>query len=170
MADFVSFQADTATFNSFVNNVLETTGDLRVPFIQIGQDIFKSNRKLFLLRGPGKFRDLSDNPPGKGYKSKKSKKLGSAYPILRGFTGDLEKSITRNTDKNSVFRVSKTSFTVGTKARSKKGFLYPLALQEGTSKMPARPFLFIDKPRVGRWTDIIATYLDSEYQSEGWTG
>ncbi len=164
MADFISFDADIRSFETFVNEVIKVTGDLRLPFIQIGTDIYKSNKKLFLLKSKGKFIDLAPST-----KLAKTKKLGSPYPILRGFTGRLEKSITKNTDRNAVFEVSKTSFSIGTRAKSKKGFLYPLALQEGTRKMPARPFLFIDPPRVKRWTQIIRNHFDDRYQEEGWT-
>lgn len=169
MAEFVSFNADVRGFNKFVNEVIEATGDLRLAFIQIGARKYKKIKgEVFGLTGPGQFTDLTDNPPGKGYKSRKAAKLRSAYPIFRGFTGALEKSITKNTDKNSIFRVSKTGFTMGTKVKSKKGFLYPLALQEGTKKMAKREWLFIDKNDVRDWTDIIAKSIDNRYQMEGW--
>ena len=166
MGDFASFSVDTAKFNSFVRDAIKVTGDLRLAFIQIGQQKYRRMKgEVFNLVGPGQYPDLTDK-----YKIAKSKKLGSAYPIFRGFTGALEKSITKNTDKNSVFKVGKLSFTMGTKVKSKRGFSYPLALQNGTKKMVARPFFFIDDGDIRQWTRIISFELDDRYQNEGWTG
>lgn len=164
MAEFVSFTANIKQFNTFVNDAIKVTGDLRLAFIQIGARKYKRiKNEIFKLKGPGQFTDLRPST-----KEAKRKFMRSPYPIFRGRTRALEKSITKNTDKNSIFKVSKTSFTIGTKVKSKKGFLYPLALQEGTRKMVARPWLFIDDNDVRDWTTIISNHIDDRYQVEGW--
>lgn len=178
--DFVKFETNQADFEKFVNRALEITKDLKIPFAIISADFYKSEKRIFKLRSKGGYADLTDNPEGKGYKSWKRRKLGSAYPILK-LTGELEKSITTPNGEGSIFFLSKTQLIMGTNIRNKKGAPYGRFLQEGTKKMAARRFVFIEgrgksypqgkefQGRYERWTRTIGEYIQQVYKTRGWT-
>ena len=63
-----------------------------------------------------------------------------AYKIKKGFS---EKILHRTTtlSRSFTYRTLKNSVEIGTNVKSEKGFPYPKALEYGTKKMPARPFM-----------------------------
>lgn len=79
--------------------------------------------------------------------TKKARARIKKYPGKKlQVTGRLINSITADADADSA--------TVGTNLQ-RKGFLYPLALQEGTKKMPARPFLVVQAEDIRAIEEII---------------
>lgn len=179
MADFVKFDVNQKDFDAFVARALEVTGDLKIPFAIISNDFYQSEKRIFGLKGTGGFADLSDNPTGKGYRSWKIKKFGNRQMLK--VTGDLEKSITSPHAPGSVFFLSKKVLIMGTNWTNKRGAPYPKFLQEGTKKMPARRFVFIEgrgrsyptgkefQGRYERWTRTIGEYMQQVYKTRGWT-
>ncbi|MCK5608286.1 hypothetical protein KAR91_40770 [Candidatus Pacearchaeota archaeon] len=139
-------------FRRALDKVYKKSGDLTIPFTLMTKQWFKGNRSIFDLgrKGPGKYIDLSPK-----YKRRKSKILGSPYPILVGFTrarrrsGKLRESMVNPSSKNAFNKIAnKKHLFLGTRAKSRKGALYPAFLNNGTGKMPARPFMLIGGEQV----------------------
>jgi len=151
-------------FQRALKKASDQVDDLRVPFKLITRSWFKSNRSFFILKSAGLFEDLAEST-----KKQKTRLLGSPYPILRGITGNLEKSITNPSDSGSVnLIVNKKTLILGTQVQSKKGAPYPFFLQDGTSKMPARPFIIIGGEQTSTapinrrreaWIKLISDYV-----------
>ena len=116
--------------------------DLSFSMGEAARMIKKGQTGNFILKGFGKYSPLSP----KYFQWKQ--KLAPGTPILTGInsaggaSGKLKKSILDNT-ADSILRIGKNSLEVGTKATSNKGAPYPTYVQEGTTKMPARKFLFL---------------------------
>ena len=98
-----------------LKKIREQGGNLTVPFTLISKSWFKSNKAIFALKGPGKYKDLS--PKYKIQKVKSPPKgAGFIYPIFRGKTGRLERSITSPTDPDSInLIINKIALYLGTK-------------------------------------------------------
>lgn len=114
----------------------DSSKNLKIPFSMIARDFRKSRKAIFNLKGPGGYPDLSEK-----YKETKRMVLGEVYPILR-LSGDLERSVTEQTDSHNITRINTQSLTMGTSI--------PYAnfhQQDGnftnTGKMPLRKFLFV---------------------------
>jgi len=62
------------------------------------------------------------------------------YKIKKGFS---EKKLHKTTtlSRSFTYTAAENSVIIGTKVKSEKGFPYPKALEYGTKKMPARPFM-----------------------------
>lgn len=103
--------------------------DLRVPLGEIHKSFIKSRKFIFTLKGKGQYVDLKES-----YKRQKRRKHGHVYPILKA-TGRLMDSITTD-NEDHYKRIEKKALTIGTSVP------YAVFLQNGTRKMPARPFLF----------------------------
>lgn len=163
----VRFEVDpTKKFASALDKVSKEVGDLTVPMTLIAQSWFKTNRAIYSLKGPGKYVDLSPE-----YKVQKRKEFGFVYPVLKA-TGRLEKSITQPDSPESVNRIlNKNTLFLGTTTP------YAGFLQEGTSRMPARPPVLlgseqVSPPEVNRridaWIQILAQYaVDKSAQLGG---
>lgn len=145
-------------FQAGLARAKKQSSDLTIPLTLIAGDFYKSEGAIFRLNGPGQYADLSPN-----YKPRKQKRWGRVYPILLA-SGALRDSVTSGTDSNSISQiVNKDTLIIGTRIP------YGRYLQEGTSKMPARPFLFIgpesryanseQQGRVGRWLNILNAYV-----------
>lgn len=102
--------------------------DLRVPLEEIHDRFMQSRRFIFKLKSPGLYEDLSP-----AYKKRKAK-FGPVYPILRD-TGRLERSVTTN-NGDHIKIIRPKHLTIGSSVP------YADFHQEGTRKMPKRPFLF----------------------------
>lgn len=149
MADQIQIKLDDKELNAAIGTALQKVDDLRIPFTAISKSWFKSNRALFALKGPGKFADLapdsgvSDFP----YKRLKQEINGFVYPILRGQTQRLERSITDPESPDAVnFIIDKKTLVMGTSVP------YAYELQAGSTgkkKMPARPFVMIGAEQTG---------------------
>lgn len=153
--------------------------DLTIPFKLMTREWFKSNRSIFDKgrKGPGKYRDLSPK-----YKKRKTKALGSPYPILRGFvkpkgqparpSGKLADSMTKPKDSGAVSKIiNKQSLILGTKVTGKDGEPYPNHLHFGTKKMPSRPFVLLGGEQVAPdrvnkrrelWVNMIQDFVNQK--------
>ena len=135
----------TGKFKKALIDAGKKSKDLRVPFRQITESFYKTNMILFTFTSKGPFKELSPM-----YQIKKDKKWGFIWPILKA-SGKLERSLTKPTDPDTVATViNKTTLMLGTKVTSKKGAPYPVYLQTGTKKMPARPYLVVGTEK-GNW-------------------
>lgn len=153
------------SFSRKLKDVSAQVRDLSVPLTLIGQSWFKSNKAFFLLKGPGKFTDLSP-----GYKVFKTRHLGSPYPILR-LSGQLEASLTEPDNHNAISRiVSKRDLFLGTKVP------YAGFLQHGTKRMPKRPFVMIGAEQTGpdefnkrreAWVAILDNFMKQKLRPVG---
>lgn len=136
---FTSYTVIDDGLQRALNKASKQVSDLTIPFTLIAKSWFKSNKAIYALKGPGKFADLTEL-----YKKTKQRKLGFTYPILRGATRSLEKSITEPTDGQSVnMIVNKKTLILGTKVE------YGPFLHFGTVKMKARPFVLIGAEQTG---------------------
>jgi hypothetical protein len=137
-------------FAEAVSDAIKKVDDLRPAFMAIIPSWFKSNRAIFLLKGPGKFEDLTS-----AYKRQKQRAVGFMYPILRR-SGFLEKSITESGDSDSIVRMTKTDMDLGTSIPY-AGFVHK-----------RRPFIMIGAEQTGpeefnvrrqRWIETIENYV-----------
>ena len=170
-----SYEVDNdRRFRNALRRALLVTDDLQLPLNLIAKDFYKSERAIFKLKSPGLYPDLSEK-----YKPAKRRAVGFIYPILkRG--GKLEKSMTNPKSKGSINHiVNKQALILGTRVKNKKGVFYPAFLQDGTSKMPARKFLFIgpEAPRFAkgplagrpeRWFNILNEFIFQKLAQQGW--
>lgn len=102
------------------------------PVLKAFADRFLKSRRFIFDRnrvGTGQYDDLVPQ-----YKDYKRRKYGRAYPILLA-TGKLKKSITTKGGDN-ITKIGRKNLILGTTVP------YSRYLQEGTGKMPDRPFLF----------------------------
>jgi len=154
--------------NEFVKKLekaFEATQDLTIPLTLMAREWFKSNRSIFKLKGPGRYKDLSPK-----YKAFKESVIGQVYPILK-FSGALEDSITNPKDPSAInFIINKNTLILGTKV--------PYAIyhqsNEPRSKMPYRPFLFvgveqiapqdIQQNRLKNWIKILDSYVSQKLE------
>lgn len=150
MADSI-YQIQGESLNQSLETARLLVKNLSKPLRAIGEDWIETNKETFNLSGPGPYPDLAT-----AYKAQKQRRHGFTYPILRA-TGRLERSLTRTSGTDTIFKVTKRELTIGTKVPY--GFFH----QKGTSKMPRRPFLFIGGPfavgkqkgRARRWLGIL---------------
>lgn len=144
----ISYDVDAdKQFRKAIKRAQRSGLDLSFSMGESARIIKKESTKNFILKGFGKYPPLSPE-----YFARKQR-LSPGTPILTGLNrrgqpdGKLKRSVTGNT-KDSILRIGKTSLEVGTKATSKKGAPYPIFVQEGTNKMPARKFLFFSERMV----------------------
>ena len=109
--------------------------------------IKKESTKNFILKGPGQYTPLSDSY------GKRKQVLSPGVPILTGVkpkggqSGKLKKSII-GTTSDSIIDIGELTLSLGTKVVSKKGAPYPKYVQDGTTKMDSRQFLFFSQAMV----------------------
>jgi len=144
----ISYDVDAdKKFQKAMMRAIASGLDLSFSMGEAARIIKKENTKNFILKGFGKYPPLSPV-----YQARKQR-LAPGTPILTGLTsqgkvsGKLKKSIIETTS-DSIVRIGKRSLIVGTKAKSRKGAPYPIFVQEGTSKMPGRKFLFFSQRMV----------------------
>ena len=157
------------------------TSDFRIPFRLITSDFYRSQKQLVNLKSKGMYEDLSTKPftawwekekslnrryEG-GYKEYKEARLGFAYPILLGATGDLFESTLKKTHRYSIFFLNKQELNIGTSVPYGK-FHQSDAPRK---KIPQRKFVFIDggkgdkskgsgiNGRRGRWLNIMNDHV-----------
>lgn len=147
MADGLTVKEENGEeFRRLLKEAKLAAGDLRVVWGLIARSAFKFNRTIFQLSGPGKYPDLSPR-----YKAWKTARNGTPYPILF-LKGRLALSMLSPGGEN-VLDIDKTRMFFGTRVP------YAGFLQDGTSKMPARPPYFIDFQRQRAWTQIVRAHL-----------
>ncbi len=157
----LSFQVDPdQKFAKAVDQAAKEVGDLTVPLTLIAKQWFQSNKAIFSLSGPGKYKDLSPT-----YKKAKAKKYGTVYPIFGTKDGPLESSITDPSSPNSVNNiVNRTALFVGTRV--------PYAIYHQSdaprTKIPFRPMVLIGSEQTAPpalnqrreiWIEMIYKYV-----------
>jgi len=144
-------------FRNAIADAISSGLDLSFSMGEAARIIKKDSTKNFILKGAGKYTPLSA-----AYAERKSI-LAPGAPMLvgakpgivqggrkfigGGISGRLRNSIVDKTS-DSIIRIGKNTLEVGTSAKSKNGFAYPRAIQNGSSKMPARKFLFFSRAMV----------------------
>ncbi len=144
-------------FRGYISGVIADIKDLRFSMGEGARIVKKGATANFILKGSGRYAPLSPK-----YKARKQI-LAPGAPILvgakkgrtkagklvsgGGISARLRDSIIKTTG-DSIIRIGKLSFEVGTSVKSSKGFPYGKAVQTGTSKMPARPYLLLTDPLV----------------------
>lgn len=147
-------------FQSALIRAKAVTDDLSVPLGLISKDFYKSERAIFLLKGPGQYPDLKEST-----KAQKLRLGFSVYPILKR-TGRLEGSVTNPSHPDAVNQIiNKRTLVIGSTVP------YGVYHQSDAprSKIPLRKFLFIgpesrfansdQQGRVGRWLNILNSYV-----------
>lgn len=124
-------------FAQAIKDALKKVSDLRIPFNLIANSWFKSNKAIFALSGPGKYKDFKNDRS----RDQKKTAVGFEYPLLRR-SGFLEKSITEKNDPDAIRVVTKTELTLGS------SISYGQFHQFGTKFMAARPFVLIGAEQV----------------------
>lgn len=152
-----------SNFQKKLDEVYQATGNLTLPLDLIARDWYKGNRSIFALKGPGRYKDLTEK-----YKKQKEKKWGYVYPILKA-SGKLSRSITNRSDINTIYRIeNKKNLILGTKVP------YGIYHQSDKprTKMPYRPFLLIGveqiapndikQNRINNWIKILDSYFQQK--------
>lgn len=91
-----------------VKKLGDKISDLRPLFEQLSAVFYKSEKQIFQLRGPGRYKDLSDD-----YAIAKQRKFGFKYPILFA-TGELAASLLDRGNKGSVNIIERRFMAIGT--------------------------------------------------------
>lgn len=132
-----------------LNRLRRKTGNLRPVMNEIAETMrssveenFKQESSRGPLYGGGKGGAWADLAPSTLRSRAKQGKTGRKLQVTGQLLGSIQ---TKSDDKEAL---------VGTNKRN-KGFSYPLALQEGTKRMPARPFLVIQQADVQEIKKVI---------------
>ena len=129
-----------AQFNQLLDKVSKL-GSSRFIMGEMARIVKKFNKANFTLKGSGQYKPLSAKY------SERKKRFKPSAPILV-YSGDLRDSIGGIT-ANSILKITAFSATIGTKLP------YAKYLDEGTSKMVARPPLFL--------TDVMVRQMMASY-------
>ncbi len=127
--------------------------DMRPLFEQLSSDFYKDEKKIFSLKGPGKYEDLSES-----YKNSKMAKYGFLYPILFA-NGKLARSLLHRRGPGSINIIDKQFFEIGTSVSYARFHHSKLARR----KLPRRPIFFFaeqNKDMAFRWNRIIGKYYE----------
>jgi phage gpG-like protein len=165
---FTSYDIDAdKKFQSALVRAKAVTSDLTIPLTLISKDFYKSQKAIFMLKGPGQYPDLQDDPPpGRSTKREKVRLGFSVYPILKR-TGRLEGSTTIPTHPDAVNQIiNRRTLIIGSKVPYG---VYHQSDKPRKTKLPMRKFLFIgpestfatsdQQGRVGRWLNILNSYI-----------
>lgn len=161
MDQFTSYKIENdAKFRAGLKAAAAAVGDLTVPLTLIAKDFYKSEKAIFMLKGPGQYPDLKE-------KTKEAKRRGgfSVYPILKR-TGRLGESLTNPTHPDAFNQIlNKTTLVIGTQVP------YGVYHQSDAPrfKIPLRKFLFIgpeskfagseQRGRLERWMNILQGFV-----------
>ena len=147
--DFTVTIEGYGNFKTMIDKYVEQFGSAKIPFAAVLKYFWQWNEiNIFGLSGPGQYADLSD-----AYQNYKENVVGFIYPMLK-FDGILEASITGEDSVYSVAQIYDDHLIMGTNATSKNGTPYPYYLNEGTYKMPARPFIIKNKEQMESYARI----------------
>lgn len=158
---FTSYEIDNdKKFQAALVRAKMVTDDLSVPLGLIAKDFYKSEKAIFMLKGPGQYPDLAAST-----KIQKERAGFSVYPILKR-TGRLEGSVTNPQHPDAINQIiNKRTLIIGTTVP------YGVYHQSDKprTKIPLRKFLFIgpessfansdQQGRVGRWLNILNSYV-----------
>lgn len=127
--------------------------DMRPLFEQFAADFYKDEKRIFKLKGPGKYEDLTPE-----YADRKFNTYGFEYPILFA-SGRLASSLLNRRSVESVLVIKKQLFVIGTST--------PYAVYHHSRKprkvMPRRPVYFFgaDNPQqTKRWARLVDVYVE----------
>ncbi len=141
-------------FDRAVLRAARGASQLRFAMGEIARDISKQTSANFNLRGSGRYTPLSPR-----YARRKRRLARGFVPILTGVrsgggrSGRLKAAAVGSGTGDSIREITDTSITYGVK---NSRVPYARYVQEGTRRMPARPYLFVDKPaQERRFTAIV---------------
>lgn len=155
-------------FFKAIKKAQKEVGDLRTPFKEITASWYRGNKSIFTLKGPGKYKPLSEK-----YKKQKIKDVGFAYPALER-SGHLKRSLTVPGHENSIVNIiNKSILVLGTNVTTKDGKPYAIFNHKGSKKigLPARPVVLLGveqvsnpiiNKRVELWTRVIQEYVQEK--------
>lgn len=150
----VNVRVDDTDVKRAFRGLLKVAKDPRPAFIAIASSWFKENRKIFGLKGPGQYKDLSPE-----YKKRKQKKAGFVYPILQAVNGRIKSGLTEDGSEYNFKEIGKTSLVLGV-----RNIVYARRHQVGDKVIPRRPFIFNKKTggeqyqlQMQRWINIMTT-------------
>ena len=141
-------------FRASLDRAIKDVGDLRFVMGEISRDIFKVTKQNFILKGAGRYPELSPS-----YAKRKAATIGNV-PILVS-SGSLRDSVTGRGNEDTIRHIGKQSLVQGTAVP------YSKWVQDGTRKMPARKYLFIDDAQSIRFTRMIADFVASKLEVLG---
>lgn len=107
MVDKTGFEYDERAFRRDMVGFLRYKVDFKPIFKVIAAQFRRSRKSIFKLKGPGQYEDLSP-----GYKRKKIREYGFAYPILVA-TGKLRDSIINKGDPDAITEISSKTLVIG---------------------------------------------------------
>ncbi len=142
LAEFDTGELDRLT--SVIEKAASEDVDLTSSMGESARIIKKAATANFILKGSGKYEPLSPK-----YVIRKAR-IAPGKPILV-VSGKLRDSVIKNT-ADSIVKISKDNAIVGTKAPP------AVFIQDGTEKMPARPYLVLTTPIV----DAIANTIEAD--------
>ena len=129
--------------------------DMRPLFETFASDFYKDEKRIFALKGPGKYTELTDE-----YEIRKFMAHGFIYPILFA-TGRLANSLLSRGSSESVLVIKKQEFRIGTTT--------PYAVyhhsKESRTIIPRRPVYFFGKDnpqQTARWHRLVKVYIDKQ--------
>lgn len=159
----------------------ESVNDFRIPFQLIGNHWYKGNRKIFNLKSGGLYPPLggfnhSEKVQFRGKEISrreraeilKRESAGFIFPILRGKTQRLEKSLTSKTSSGAVFFAGRQTMVMGTSVDYAK---FHQSDQQPRKVLPQRKVVFIDggpaeiakdaiiSGRIEAWVNIVEDYV-----------
>lgn len=132
----ISYNVDDREAQAFFDYAGYKTRDMREPLERVLRFVRAFEMEVFASEGEAllghQWDELSDNPPGRGYLSRKERER-PGQTILR-YDDDLWLQAI------SAGRTTVDSLTYEVTAQNKRGFDYGEAHMTGTDKMPARPW------------------------------
>lgn len=148
-------------FGRAIERLRRSTKDFRIPFGLIAKDFYQGNKKVFSLKGPGLYPDLSES-----YKKIKRRQVGFIYPILVK-SGELAASLLKPNALGSIRTIRKDSLQLGTSTPHAKFH----QSDDPRTQLPQRKPVFIDggptevskganiSGRRESWLNIINQYI-----------
>lgn len=169
---FTSYSVDNdRKFRNALDQARKVTDDLRIPFILIAADFYRSQTAIWKLSSPGAYPDLSPR-----YKKVKQRKVGFLYPILK-LNGYLEIAASVQNGPGNITIITEKDLTLGV---DEKAVPYANFHQSDAprSKIPLRKFLFIgpeainfanseQQGRLERWMGILNGFMAQKLTDSG---
>ena len=155
----ISYDIDAdKQFKQAMSKAITSGLDLSFSMGESVRIIKKESTKNFTLAGFGQYPPLSPK-----YFARKQR-VSPGTPILTGIRGGKLKNSIINTTADSIVLIGKRSVEFGTKAKSSKGYPYPLVVQHGTKdkKTPGRKFLFFSQAMVKQIINTVDADIDNQ--------
>jgi phage gpG-like protein len=134
-------------FQRAIDRAMLEVQDLTVPFKQISQDFYRSQKSIFQLKGPGQYPDIGGfnrnervgaKTRGQLAAERKRARVGFVYPLLKS-SGLLAESVTSSKSAYSLLEIGKKNMVIGTTV--------PYGVYHQSDgprrRIPQRKFLFI---------------------------